>query len=107
LGNNCRQKLPKGASPVWRVDKKAQVKPYKTVPADEPEDIMSPLQLAKLTADVGRGQAVSSHVGTLGELIERWLEAITPERSAYTIQGYRRLVKEPSAPPSGPSRAIR
>jgi hypothetical protein len=41
---------------------------------------------------------VISHVGTLGELIERWLEAITPERSAYTIRGCRRLVKRAIGP---------
>ncbi len=46
--------------------------------------------LAKLVADVERQQVAIGYAGTLGELIERWLDDIAPHRS-YTIREYRRV----------------
>jgi hypothetical protein len=47
--------------------------------------------LAKLVADVERQQVAIGCAGTLGELIERWLDDIAPHRSAYTMREYRRV----------------
>jgi hypothetical protein len=40
--------------------------------------------LATLVADVERQQVAIGYAGTLGELIERWLDDIAAHRSAYT-----------------------
>ena len=57
--------------------------------------------LAKLVADVERQQVAIGHVGTLAELIERWLDDIAPHRSAYTIREYRRVVTNTIKPAIG------
>jgi integrase len=57
--------------------------------------------LAKLVADVERQQVAIGHVGTLAELIERWLDDIAPHRSAYTIREYRRIITNTIRPALG------
>ena len=57
--------------------------------------------LAKLVADVERQQVAIGPVGTLGELVDRWLEDIAPHRSAYTVREYRRIVTKTIKPAIG------
>lgn len=57
--------------------------------------------LAKLVADVERQQVAVGYAGTLGELIERWLDDISPHRSAYTIREYRRVFTNTIKPALG------
>lgn len=57
--------------------------------------------LAKLVADVERQQVAIGYAGTLGELIERWLDDIAAHRSAYTIREYRRVFTNAIKPALG------
>jgi len=61
-------------------------------------------ELAKLVADVERGALVTSHSGTVSDLVDRWLEAVTPERTPYTIKEYRRLADRAIKPALGAMR---
>ncbi len=47
--------------------------------------------LAKLVTEVEQGQVAKHHPGTLADLLDQWLEAVAPERSAYTMKEYRRM----------------
>jgi integrase len=60
--------------------------------------------LAKLVADVKRGQVAVRHPGSVSDLLDRWLCAIEPERSAYTVKEYRRLAKINIGPALGSTR---
>jgi integrase len=57
--------------------------------------------LAKLVADVERHQVATGPVGTLGELVDRWLDDIAPHRSAYTVREYRRIITKAITPAIG------
>jgi integrase len=57
--------------------------------------------LAKLVADVERQQVATIKVGTLGELVDQWLDDIDPHRSAYTMREYRRIVTKTIKPALG------
>ncbi len=57
--------------------------------------------LAKLVVDVERQQVATGPVGTLGELVDRWLDDIAPHRSAYTVREYRRIVTKTIKPAIG------
>ncbi len=57
--------------------------------------------LAKLAADVERQQVATGPVGSLGELVDRWLDDIAPHRSAYTVREYRRIVTKTIKPAIG------
>ena len=56
--------------------------------------------LAKLVADIERGQVAVGHPGSVSDLLDRWLCAIEPEPSAYTVKEYRRLVKIDTSHPT-------
>lgn len=59
-------------------------------------------ELAKLVADIERQQvAPSSHTGSVADLLERWLTAISPDRSAYTVSEYRRMIDKNIKPVVG------
>lgn len=58
-------------------------------------------ELAKLVADIERGNVSTSHAGSVAELLDRWLEAVEPERSQYTIKEYHRLVDKAIKPALG------
>ena len=60
--------------------------------------------LAKLVADIERGQVAVGHPGSVSDLLERWLRAIEPERSAYTVKEYWRLVQIDIGPALGNKR---
>ena len=47
-----------------------------------------PTALAKLVADIERGQVSTSHARSLGELLERWLEVPVTDRSGFTLREY-------------------
>lgn len=51
-------------------------------------------ELAKLLHEVQRGQVKAGHVGSLGDLLDWWLDAIEMERTPYTMKEYRRLAAE-------------
>ncbi|MGH9105088.1 MAG: tyrosine-type recombinase/integrase [Acidimicrobiales bacterium] len=57
--------------------------------------------LAKLVADVERQQVATGRVGTLGELVDQWLEDMAPHRSSYTMREYRRIVAKAIKPALG------
>jgi len=63
--------------------------------------------LAKLVADIERQQVATRLAGTLGELIDDWLDDISSRRSAYTIQEYRRIVSKTIEPALGKIRIDR
>lgn len=63
--------------------------------------------LSKLVAEVDAGQVVKGHAGSLGELLDRWLEAIASERTNYTMKEYRRLVEKDIKPKIGDVRLDR
>ena len=56
--------------------------------------------LNKLIADVEKGQ-VKSHTGSVGELLDRWLDDIEPHRSKYTMKSHRRSVEKDIKPAIG------
>jgi integrase len=55
-------------------------------------------ELAKFVADVERNQVAVRHSGSLQDLLIRWLDAIDPDRSRYTMKEYRRLVERNIGP---------
>jgi integrase len=57
--------------------------------------------LAKLIADTERRQVATKHVGSLGDLLDRWLEATAPDRSAYTVHEYARMINRNIKPELG------
>lgn len=63
--------------------------------------------LAKLTVEVQDGQVVAGHAGSLGDLLDRWLDDISPHRSGYTMKEYRRLVERHIKPALGAQRLDR
>jgi integrase len=62
--------------------------------------------LAKLIADVD-GQQTKSHAGSVGELLDEWVEWIEPDRSKYTIREHRRSVDKTIKPSLGSVRVDR
>jgi hypothetical protein len=62
--------------------------------------------LNKLIADVERGQ-VKSHAGSVGELLDRWLDDTEPHRSKYTMKSHRRCVEKDIKPAIGSIRLDR
>ena len=58
-------------------------------------------ELAKLVTEVEQGQVSAGHPISLGELIERWLADISPHRSAYTDQEFRRIFEANIRPSLG------
>jgi hypothetical protein len=58
-------------------------------------------ELAKFVADVDRNQVAVGHSGSLQDLLVRWLAAVGPGRSAYTMKEYRRLVERNIGPAIG------
>ncbi|MGA3220705.1 MAG: site-specific integrase, partial [Acidimicrobiales bacterium] len=58
-------------------------------------------ELARLVADVERQQVATGQVGTLGDLVDRWLDDIAPHRSSYTVREYRRTVTKTIKPAIG------
>jgi integrase len=57
--------------------------------------------LAKLIADIERRQVATKHVGSLGDLLDRWLEATASDRSAYTVREYTRMINRNIKPDLG------
>ena len=57
--------------------------------------------LAKLVADVERGQIADGHPGSVADLLDRWLSEIAPLRSAYTMREHRRSVARDIKPATG------
>ena len=51
--------------------------------------------------EVEQQQVASAGAGKLGELLDRWLDYITPNRAAYTIDEYQRLVSKTIKPALG------
>lgn len=58
-------------------------------------------ELGKLITEVDHGQVTTGHTISLGELVERWLDDISPHRSAYTIKEYRRIFEANIRPALG------
>jgi integrase len=63
--------------------------------------------LAKLVTEVEQQQVTFAGAGKLGELLDRWLDFITPNRAAYTIDEYRRLIGKTIKPALGNVRVDR
>ncbi|HTT90436.1 MAG TPA: hypothetical protein VMF65_12865, partial [Acidimicrobiales bacterium] len=57
--------------------------------------------LAKLVTEVEQQLITFAGTGKLGELLERWLDYIRPNRAAYTIDEYRRLINKTIKPALG------
>ena len=47
--------------------------------------------LAKFVTEVEQGQVAKHHPETLADLLDQWLEAVAPKRSAHTMKEYRRM----------------
>jgi len=58
-------------------------------------------ELNRLLADVEAGNIAKSHQGSVADLLDRWLDDITPTRSAYTIREHRRTVERDIKPVLG------
>jgi integrase len=58
-------------------------------------------ELNRLLADVEGGKIAKSHQGSVADLLDRWLDDITPTRSAYTIREHRRTVERDIKPVLG------
>lgn len=63
--------------------------------------------LAKLVADVERQQVITEHVGSLGDLLDRWLEVTATDKTPYTIREYSRMVERNIKPALGQLRLDR
>ena len=63
--------------------------------------------VADLIADIERQQIIAKHVGSLGDLLDRWLEATAPDRSAYTVHEYARMIDRNVKPELGDIRLDR
>ncbi len=57
--------------------------------------------LAKLVTEVETGQVAKSHAGSVADLLDRWLDDITPTRTAYTTREHRRSVERGIKPVIG------
>jgi integrase len=57
--------------------------------------------LASLIDDIERRQVATKHVGSLGDLLVRWLEATASDRSAYTVHEYTRMINRNIKPELG------
>jgi integrase len=57
--------------------------------------------LAKLVTEVEGGQVERSHPVSVSALVDRWLDAVSHERSAYTMLEYRRLASTDIKPALG------
>jgi integrase len=57
--------------------------------------------LATLITDIERRQVATKHVGSLGDLFDRWLEATAPDRSLYTVHEYTRMFNRNIKPELG------
>ena len=62
--------------------------------------------LAKLVADTERNQ-IRNHSGSLGDLLDRWLEDIEPHRAKYTMKEHRRTIEKSIKPRLGKIRLDR
>jgi integrase len=60
-----------------------------------------------LITDIERQQVVTRHVGSLGDMLDRWLEATAPDRSAYTVHEYARMIDRNVKPELGDIRLDR
>ena len=58
-------------------------------------------ELAKLIADVERGQVGAGHSISLGDLVDRWLDDIGPHRSMWTMHKYREIAERSVKPALG------
>ncbi len=57
--------------------------------------------VAKLVTEVETGQVAKSHAGSVADLLDRWLDDISPTRTAYTMREHRRSVKRDIKPAIG------
>ncbi|HYA45309.1 MAG TPA: site-specific integrase [Acidimicrobiales bacterium] len=63
--------------------------------------------LAKLVTEVEQQEVAATGAGKLGELLDRWLEYISPHRADYTIYEYGRLIERTIKPELGHIRVDR
>jgi len=61
--------------------------------------------LAKLVSEIETRQ--QTHAGSVGDLLDRWLDAIEPNRSKYTMREHRRSVEQTIKPALGSIRLSR
>jgi len=63
--------------------------------------------LAKMVTEVEQQEVTVGNAGNLSDLLDRWLDYITPHRAAYTIDEYRRLIEKTLKPALGKVRLDR
>lgn len=63
--------------------------------------------LAKLVTEVEQQQVNAGGAPKLGELLDRWLDYISPNRAAYTVDEYHRLIERTIKPALGTLRIDR
>jgi integrase len=57
--------------------------------------------LGNWSAEVETGQVAKSHAGSVADLVDRWLDDITPTRTAYTMREHRCSVERDIKPAIG------
>jgi integrase len=65
------------------------------------------LALAKLVSDVSGGKLSAGQAVTLAQLIDRWLDDISPQRTPRTLHEYRRVARHDIVPALGTKRIDR
>jgi len=63
--------------------------------------------LAKLVTEVEQQEVTAAGAGKLSELLDRWLDYISPHRAAYTVYEYSRLIEKTIKPALGNVRVDR
>jgi integrase len=63
--------------------------------------------LAELVTEIASGRVATGHAITVADLIDRWLDAIEPDRSISTMHGYRRITNVNIKPFTGAVRLDR
>jgi hypothetical protein len=63
--------------------------------------------LAKLVTEVEQQEVTAAGAGKVGELLDRWLEYISPQRAPYTVYEYTRLIEKTIKPALGNVRVDR
>jgi len=58
-------------------------------------------ELNRLLAEMEGGKVAKSHPGSVADLLDRWLDDITPTRSAYTIREHLRTIERDIKPVLG------
>jgi hypothetical protein len=58
--------------------------------------------LARLVTDINRQKVATTPGGSLGEMLDRWLEVTAPDRSVYTLREHTRMVERNIKPAIGP-----